>query len=303
MFSRKSSHFTCSLFLIVTLQTLLLRAPRGFPKGFDTLRASYTLIDMDDESCTTCLSSDCHDDNIKDHLLHFLGCIEISERHDFLKESKYKLWIQETRHWIESQQLATGNAERTYQEIKREAEITSERKMKAWRDDCLSELRRIDFLRLKLREDPQEKHLVDRVEKSRDDWKKSEEYKTNVDIVKAWSAERRKGKSKPYENPRKESMDKPYEPERDVNAGFMQFEKKDSSDWVFTPVSETPDSDQAIWGKYPNQKITVQRLLHPVEGQWNLLDKNKYGIRLKYFHIPSNNMTVSSLLLSLLSHC
>lgn len=264
---------------------------------------------MDDESRTTCLNPDCHDKNIKDHLLHFLGCIEISERHDFMEDPEYKLWKQETEHWITKLRQA-GNQHKQWpaeemkdSEVESKAREKSQVKREAWRDDCLSELRRIDFLRLKLKQDPQEKHLVESVEKSRHAWENSKEYKANIDSVKFWGAGRRKHNGKPYENLRKESMDKPYEPSRDVNAPFMQFEKQNPSDWTFAPVDVTPDSSQAIWGKYPNQKTTVQRLLYPEEGQLNLLSKKKDKTRLKYFHVPSNNMTVSHLPPSLLSHC
>lgn len=254
---------------------------------------------MDDESRTACLSPDCHDENIKDHLLHFLGCIEISERHHFLNDSKYKLWDQETKHWITKLQQTRDN--KTDEEIEREASENSQTKREAWRDDCLSELRRIDYLRFQLKQDQEEKHLVECVEKSRDAWKNSEEYKVNHPKVRAWHNERRKYTWKEYEKPGDESAYEEYKPSRDVNAPFMQFEKRNTSEWAFTPVNETPDSNQSIWGKYPNQKTTVQRLLYPGEGQENLLskdkdkDKDKDIEKLKYFHIPSNNMTVSNL--------
>lgn len=253
---------------------------------------------MNDKSRTACLSPDCHDENIKDHVLHFLGCIEISERHDFLNESGYKLWEQETKHWVTKLQQVedektTEDVKHTVEDIQREAKGESERKRKAWRDDCLSELRRIDYLRFQLKEDEQEKHLVDSVERSKAAWKESTEFKDNIHGVESWFASRRKYTWKEYEEPRDEKEYTPYEPSRDVNAPFMQFEKPDPSGCVFTPVNETPDSKQSIWGKYPNQKTTVQRLLEPREDQKNLLSKTSDEERLKYFHIPSNNMTVS----------
>lgn len=268
-------------------------AQRYSSKSFGRLGALCTLVNMDDESRTVCLSPDCHDENIKDHLLHFLGCIEISERHHFLNDSEYKLWNQETKHWITKLQQSGDN--KTDEDIKREAREKSQTKREAWRDDCLSELRRIDYLRFQLKQDQQEKHLVECIKKSRDAWKKSKEFKENIRVVEAWNDKRRKYNSKEYEKPRDESVYEEYMPSRDVNAPFMQFEKRNTSEWAFSPVDETPDSSQSIWGKYPNQKTTVQRLLYPEGQQENLLSKDKDVERLKYFHIPSNNMTVSNL--------
>lgn len=259
---------------------------------------------MDDESHTTCLSPDCHDDNIKDHLSHFLGCIEISERHYFLFDPEYKLWKQQTKYWITKLQQAEDTDEkRTDHDIERQAMKKCQTTREAWRDDCLGELRRIDFLRFQFKVDPhwQEKLLVDNVEKSRDAWKKSLEFEENIDRVKAWGASRRKYTWKAYEDPIDESAYKPYESGRDVNVHFMQFEKVNPSDPVFTPVDESPAMRQAIWDTFPNQKTTVHRLLHPDEGQKNLLSKDEDKNMLKYFHIPSNNMMVSTLVPFLLS--
>lgn len=260
-------------------------------------------FEMDDDSRTTCISPDCHDENIKDHLLHFLGCIEISERHSFLNDPEYKLWKQETKHWITKlQHVENRDKKLTDAEIEHEARNTSKAKRETWRDDCLSELRRIDFLRFKLKGDQQEKHLVDCVENSRNAWRESEEFKDNIHRVNAWSAGRRKYTPQPYEIPMKESVDKSHEPGRDVNAPFMQFEKGELSQGVFAPTNETLNGRQAIWGEYPNQMTTVQRLLYPEAGLANLLSKKKDEMRLKYFHIPSNNMLVSNPLPFLLPH-
>lgn len=274
-----------------------LYSSKRFDNTFGALRIP---VEMDDESHTTCLSPDCHDENIKDHLFHFLGCIEISERHSFLFDPEYKVWQQETKYWITKLRQAEHTGEnRTDNDIEREAMEKSQMKRETWKDDCLSELRRIDFLRFQLKGDPQEQHLVDSVEKSRDAWKKSLEFEENIDRVKAWGISRRKYTWKAYEDPIDEY--KPYEPGRDVNAPFMQF-KRNPTEWVFTHVDEKPGRRQAIWGKYPNQKTTVQRLLYP-EGQINLLSKDKDNERLKYFHVPSNNMTVSTLFPPLLPRC
>lgn len=258
---------------------------------------------MDDESHTTCLSPDCHDENIKDHLFHFLGCIEISERHNFLFDSKYKLWQQETKYWINKlQQAQDKNKKLTDNDIERKAMEQSQMKREAWRDDCLSELRRIDFLRFQLKVDQHEKHLVDSIKKSRDAWEKSKEFQENIDRVKAWGASRRKYTWKAYEDVIDESAYKPYEPGRDVNAPFMQL-RRNPTEWVFSPVNEE-EPDRDIWGKYPNQKTNVQRLLYHERGQQkNLLSKIEDSERLKYFHVPSNNMAVSTLFLPLLPSC
>ncbi|KAI0127629.1 hypothetical protein BJ170DRAFT_381106 [Xylariales sp. AK1849] len=226
---------------------------------------------MDDEILNTCLSSEPHDDNIKEHLLHFLGCIDISDRYKFLNEDDHPLWQGETQHYIK-----LGNTPE-------EAAGLSREKRQRWMADCQSELRRIDFLRDKVSEDKEDSHLVDKVKESGRGWKQSKEYRENIEDVKAWRTAKGKlneDSRKCYE-PAKHTSRTAYESEKDVNVPFMEFENS-------KPAEEKLTHD--IWGKFPDQKTTIKSLLDEQKGPENLLYRHRFPERIKYFHLPSNNM-------------
>ncbi|POS80605.1 hypothetical protein DHEL01_v200987 [Diaporthe helianthi] len=217
-----------------------------------------------DPAFLTCLSPDPHEDNIRDHFLHFLGCVEISERNQFLETAP------------------TTNAVQLQGSLEYDTGIDTQKKA-AWREDCLSELRRIAFLRSKLENDEEEKHHVENVNKSRERWKASQEFKLGIDEVKNW-------RKKP-EVPLAEGVVKKntYDPRQDVNTPFMLFKKRVGTSSVYERDDEEVDPGNAVWGKFPNQKTNVQRLLFD-EKKANLLDGRGVDEKIRYFHIPSNNM-------------
>lgn len=253
---------------------------------------------MDDDSPTTsvtCLSPDAHGDNIKDHILHFLGCVEISERNRFLNNSSY----------VPFEDNSASGATTTVQSRESQAKIRE-----AWRQDCESELRRIAFLRSKLGEDEKEKHLVQRIEESCKAWKNSKEYNKYLPRVKSWRSglntakkTRSEGENDSWpadlsEEVLKEASKKAYNPGLDVNTPFMLFEKQGDTSSVYRPVDEEQDPQNAVWGHFPDQKTNVQRLLFDDQDRPNLLSKHHDQDRIRYFHIPSNNMLVSLYLLN-----
>lgn len=244
----------------------------------------------------TCLSPDPHEDNIKDPILHYLGCVEISTRNKFLKASSNVQSREEAAHEITAVQPEGNQQDRDINEQKA-----------AWREDCLSELRRIAFLRSKIKEDEEEKHLVENIEKSRKAWRKSNVYEKGIQEVKEWRCP--EGSNEEDSGPEVSTSKDEYEPGRDVNTPFMLFKKKQDNSSIYEPDDETRDPKNAIWGKFPNQKTNVQRLLFDKE-KTNLLgsrDANEKkdlaggrddsvkidSVKVRYFHIPSNNMLVS----------
>lgn len=239
----------------------------------------------------TCLSPDPHEDNIKDPILHFLGCVEISSRNEFLKNPSNVQPHEEIAAETTADQ-PKGNQQ--HRDINKQRDA-------AWREDCLSELRRIAFLRSKLQEDEEEKHLVQKIEESRKAWKKSDVYKEGMQDIRKW---RNSPKSLNEEDSEpKVSISKDnYDPARDVNTPFMLFKKQKNVSSTYEPDNETKDPTNAIWGKFPNQKTNVQRLLFDKEKNKDGRDDNERknllgGIdddeKIRYFHIPSNNMLVS----------
>lgn len=224
--------------------------------------------DEPERTSFTCISPDPHE-HISDHILHFLACVNFSERNEFLS----------TRSNLSSTE-------------------------KAWREDCLSELRRIAFLRSKLKEEKSETHLIQSINESRKAWKTSTVYKNGIQEVKQWrnSAESPTGEDSEPEV----HFQWAYEPDRDVNTPFMLFKKQENVITTYEADEENVDPKNAIWGKFPDQQTNVQRLLFDKEDmdhrkQDLLHRRNNHGTnnegtnyeRIRYFHIPSNNMMVS----------
>lgn len=104
------------------------------------------------EGHKTCLDTKPHHEIIDDHLLHFLGCIEFHERHAFLNSDNYPVWENE-REYLKSKSPNDALA----------AALEAKTQREPWKKDCVSELRRIDFLRSCLEKDDDEKHLVERI--------------------------------------------------------------------------------------------------------------------------------------------
>ena len=94
---------------------------------------------------------------------------------------------------------------------------------------------------------------------------------------------------------------------RDVNAYVIQYDindKKAHSTLPYGtvdtkahstfPVSESPN-DLRFKGKFPDQRIALTYLLKndPASGD-SILSKDRDPGRIRYFHVPSNNMAVST---------
>ncbi|KAI1373718.1 hypothetical protein F4677DRAFT_186798 [Hypoxylon crocopeplum] len=216
----------------------------------------------------TCLSAEDHGHNIKDPLQHYLGCLEINDRPGFFEDSN-PLWKD-----IIDEHTKLGSK-------REEVEETVAKKKNEWKTNCLSELRRIGFLRKTLRGDIYDKHLVERIEESSTAWRESEEYRNIVEVTK-WRSEKRR---KPYVNVTERLSiihDDKYEPEKDVSVPLIQFENGKG-------VNE---DDPRVWNTFPNQKTTVSKLIDDEDPDNNLLYRHRHDSsdRIRYFHIHANNM-------------
>lgn len=242
------------------------------------------------EGHRTCLNTQPHHDIIEDHLLHFLGCIEFHERYDFLNSDDYPVWTSECRY-LQQKKLKS----------EQQAKTQAREQRKRWKLDCESELRRISFLRSRLESDDDDKHLVKCIEESRCYWKGSDMYKTGIESVKRWKDRPRGHNIKRPEFVKANLHQEGYRLERDVNVPIIQFENGEPKQV----------EDGVIWGTFPDQKIKIERLLHPPDGKKSHLYRGdsddtqgqpfekstKAGdppsSQIKYFHLPSNNMEVS----------
>lgn len=270
----------------------------------------------------TCLSAELHVGNITDCLTHFFGCIDISDRSRFLNDELHEVWLLDVQQHIDS-----GKSED-------EARAASRAKREKWKNDCLSELRRIKFLRTRLGDDDEGKRLVSNLEDSSKGWKESQQFDKGIKKIVEWKSRpeytsyleestRHWTTSDEYKkctelakklrsrsvytgtpelnNDLTEIDTKPewnyYIPERDVNVPIMKFKGGEPCNF------ELRDIDNAkVWGSFPDQKTTVEHLLDETNGKNNILYREKAdNTTIKYFHLHSNNMDVSAIPLTISS--
>ncbi|TRX96019.1 hypothetical protein FHL15_003161 [Xylaria flabelliformis] len=148
-----------------------------------------------------------------------------------------------------------------------------------WRSNIEQEMRRIALLRHALSKDDHDKQLVEEVEENRELWRNSDEYTGHIDEVKKWRGDGRNS----IIGPEFIHAEEDYMPEKDTSVPIIQFE--DCQEFSKT-------RDDRISGKFPNQKTTIRTLLDKAKPTDNLLykDHDFHDNRIKYFHIPSNNM-------------
>ncbi|KAI1385692.1 uncharacterized protein F4822DRAFT_351390 [Hypoxylon trugodes] len=195
----------------------------------------------------TCLSAEPHGCDIKDHLVHYLGCIKIQDQERFF-EDDHDIWEEEIEHQIKN----LGNTPEKAREL-------TGRKRKSWKEDCESELRRIEFLRNTLFQDEEDKHLVDNLNRSLGVWRKhkGQRPRRRVSVAAA-----------------------DYIPEKDIRVPLIQFENGEGVD--------LKEKRNWVWSKFPNQKTSLSDLLDQEDNL--LLEQHTSDGRLGYYHIPSNNM-------------
>ncbi|KAI2627729.1 hypothetical protein GGR54DRAFT_652540 [Hypoxylon sp. NC1633] len=225
----------------------------------------------------TCLSNKYHDYNIKDHLLHYFGCLRDPERKVFL-EPEFPIWQQEIEH-----QESIGHSPKEAKEI-------ANAKRNAWKENRDRELRRIEFLRKTLNQDPEDKHLVAELTNSLGLWRRQPGRQTPEQADNSPNSQ----EDSPGTSNQAESISihseyagnntdtSPYDPAKDVKVPIIQFK---NGKGITVPVTHPED---LIWSEFPNQKTSLYNLL---EAKHNLLfeDRQSDGM-LRYFHIPSNNM-------------
>lgn len=143
------------------------------------------MSDKSEMTTLTCISPDPHENNIRDHILHFLGCVEISTRNEFLKIPSDVQSDEEVATAATAVQLEQNQQDRGI----------DKQKEAAWREDCLSELRHIAFLRSKLEKDDEEKHLVEKIEESREAWRGNRS-STSTGLRRSRNGERKNPKAR-----------------------------------------------------------------------------------------------------------
>lgn len=233
--------------------------------GTKNREGSSFLYTGDDAKHISCLNIEPHSENITDKLIHYLGCIQYCDRkkyYDSLEHDK-------------QEQIQT-------------------------------ELRRITYLRQVLLDAPDSVScFAKNISESLADWKAQDKYDDRLKEVIDWrkkfgGPERCEQHDPTAGHPQTNPSNRKYDPLVDINAYVMQF--KDSKGW--TDESKRPDSTPSFppcpiyKGKFPNQKISVASLLrddiiNPLNKK-EFEEKDEYRKRVRYFHLPYNNMTVSA---------
>ncbi|KAF2966107.1 hypothetical protein GQX73_g7479 [Xylaria multiplex] len=226
----------------------------------------------------TCLSAESHEHDIRDPLLHYLGCIEIYQREDFLNGNN-PIWKDELEHQ-RSLRIENGVSLALQSE---DAEKAVEKMKESWKVNIENELQRIALLRQTLSNDENDGQLVKKVEASYKEWRKSVD-EDNIQKVIRWRTKLGKTNSEHGPSPDVDPKED-YSPEKDISVPVIHFiDRKEF----------TENDTQRLRGKFPNQKTTIEKLLYSddTRPEANMLHKNNASDqhRIRYFHIPSNNM-------------
>ncbi|KAI0111178.1 hypothetical protein GGR51DRAFT_557585 [Nemania sp. FL0031] len=222
----------------------------------------------DNDYNPSCLSGDYHDDNIADPILHYFGCLEASERGSFF-DRKSPFWCREIERLINS-----GVA-------RSEAEAKVYEKLETWETACSREIHRLSLIYSALAKDVNQSHLLTHLASSRDTWRSSSEYQSNIQHVRDWRTEKNMQNGIAIE-PLPVSTEQ-LSPD-DLPISIMAFEDGAAYDIQYPNVM----------GTFPNQTITVNNLFRTGPGETlgllkSIKDRRTVGIT--WLHIPSNNMT------------
>ena len=254
----------------------------------------------------TCLSAEPHNDNIRDVVTHYLGCIEIGDRARFFgfdqphwKVELGRLVDADIRKQPRSRQqsLSPRNARlglynpdgrRALEHIARNG---LHRRIVVMHQRCLDELDRIQARRDVLASDPDERHLVLQLEESRGTWKSTHEFRAGLKLVQQWRLSKGlpigevfawEGRAAP--GPRAETEEEPgelddYDGPDVCEARVMLFNANGMAS------RESSDLD----GYFPHQTIPIRQLLTDSRHLgWDRTSAEGF----RYFHLPSNNMDV-----------
>ncbi|KAI8631634.1 hypothetical protein F5Y19DRAFT_400989 [Xylariaceae sp. FL1651] len=224
---------------------------------------------MDDHNTnTSCLSAESHNNNITNHVLHYFGCLEACERDTFFDPSS-PFWVHEINKYVEAG--LTSN----------EARVKADKRRVRWQQDCTNELQRVAFLLSALATDDEESQFLKLVANSRDAWRSSYAYRSNIGHVREWRAGRGCMNGVELQTVSSAPVGV-YDPDRDLKVSIMEFEDGVPQD----------DDDPRVKGRFPDQTTTVEKLLQRDGSRSSgLLSRDRLSNRIKWFHIPLNNMS------------
>ncbi|KAI3317359.1 hypothetical protein HD806DRAFT_371282 [Xylariaceae sp. AK1471] len=217
---------------------------------------------------SSCLSAEPHNDNIKNHFSHYFGCLEAWERSSFFDPTSPH-WVDEVERHINSGH--TPSVARTKADKKREK----------WQQDCTNELQRAASLLAALAADSEENHVLGRVTFSRDRWRASRQYQSNIGHTREWRAGKGLPNGVALQLPNTAGA---YNPEDDLQVPIMEYKGGVPQDI----------HDPRVTGNFPYQTTTVKKLLQRDISDGPVVELLAWARSVPeqviWFHIPMNNM-------------
>ncbi|KAF5013258.1 hypothetical protein FDECE_733 [Fusarium decemcellulare] len=239
----------------------------------------------------TCLSSEEHDDNISNHLLHYLGCIEVSQRKDFFATSN-PIWEKDIERQLQRLK-SLKKAVHKHEEDQIRENVRDKRDK--WKKECERDLRRFTLIRRCLETSEEEPRYVEAVTESLAMWRASEQFKKGIKMVEGWS------KRAEHDEPTllTSHIEEAYDPDKDLNVHIIRY--KDRGRRIETPRGERRGSEvDSIspgdnWKeKMKSETMKVHTVISkPEDGTGNKLNglrKGDEGVTISYVHFPANNM-------------
>ncbi|KAJ2900760.1 hypothetical protein MKZ38_002251 [Zalerion maritima] len=230
------------------------------------------------QQAAPCPRDEPHGACIQDRLRHYLGCVEIQDRPTFFDIDGPPYQVEFDRIL---RRLSNTNGTST-SNLRTIASSEAAQLMDQWRQRCTEHLRRVQSIREALSLDPEESHLVHAIEASYKMWICSGEYQRGLPVVQGW---RRGGKAVsdpvPEKTTQTEGFDETsptqtYDPDEFIKARVIHFIEG-------RPVqAELP-------GVAPHQYCPISELLS--KDEFNVASRKYRPDRVKYIHLPSNNMS------------
>ncbi|KAK8122833.1 hypothetical protein PG984_011503 [Apiospora sp. TS-2023a] len=213
-----------------------------------------------------------HAFGIHNYVLHYFGPLRYAERDDFFKETN--------PHWGEQLQLRGALGDKTHVEAK--DAINAYRQ--SWENSCLHELETVASLREKLAGDPEGKHLVEQLNRSRAECLSFLHVigRRRGLVLAASTAEDESGRPD-------RSTENLYNAETHIDASVL-FLQETGIGYRGTNLT----MNVVVRGVFPNQTTTLEELFnHGFD--WLMAERFVHGSQrseggIKYLHLPHNNM-------------
>ncbi|EAA34322.3 hypothetical protein GE21DRAFT_3573 [Neurospora crassa] len=174
-----SSFTSLSISKLFTSASETIWKPQRGPQLFDTYNEP-----------TTCISAEPHEQAVKDPVQHYFGCIEICQRPDFFQESNH-VWVNEREIERKKLRMAMDNAPRplSTDDINARLNETMTKRMLSVAIAIEARYKRTNVMRsaiMKLRSSGGQPSLIFNVDRSRDKWMSSQEFKNGIPRVRNW---------------------------------------------------------------------------------------------------------------------